>query len=37
VDKFLAAAGQKITEVKELDISKGNLSDYAGVVTFLYK
>lgn len=37
VDEFLSAAGQNISEVKELDISKERLPDYAGVVTFNYK
>ncbi|UOK59076.1 MBL fold metallo-hydrolase [Metabacillus hrfriensis] len=37
VDKFLQLSGQRTTEVKTLDISKENLSEYAGVVTMLYE
>ncbi|NRD78957.1 MBL fold metallo-hydrolase [Bacillus sp. BRMEA1] len=37
VDKFLQISGQRIIEVKTLDISKENLADYAGVVTMLYE
>jgi L-ascorbate metabolism protein UlaG (beta-lactamase superfamily) len=35
-DKFVEAAGQRAVTVKELDVSRENLADYAGVVTFRY-
>ncbi|MDB5055637.1 MAG: fold metallo-hydrolase [Bacilli bacterium] len=36
VDKFLKAAGQGTTEVNTLEVTKENLSSYAGVVTMQY-
>ncbi|OPH57796.1 MBL fold metallo-hydrolase [Paenibacillus ferrarius] len=36
-DKFINAVGQKSTEVNTLEVSKENLSRYAGVVTMSYK
>ncbi|KKI91899.1 beta-lactamase [Bacillus sp. SA1-12] len=37
VDTFLQISGQRITEVITLEISKENVSDYAGVVTMQYE
>jgi L-ascorbate metabolism protein UlaG (beta-lactamase superfamily) len=36
VEKFTTAAGVKTQEVRELDVTKDTLSDYAAVLTFLY-
>ncbi|OKP99545.1 MBL fold metallo-hydrolase [Paenibacillus sp. P46E] len=37
VDKFLEAAGARTTDVKTLNVSKGSLAQYAGVVTMQYE
>ncbi|GLX66414.1 MBL fold metallo-hydrolase [Paenibacillus glycanilyticus] len=36
VDSFITAANQPAKEVKELEVTKERLSDYAGIVTFRY-
>lgn len=36
VENFISAAGKPSQEVKELDVKKESLKDYAGILTFLY-
>lgn len=37
VDKFLEVAGTRTTDVKILNVSKENLTQYAGIITMQYK
>jgi L-ascorbate metabolism protein UlaG (beta-lactamase superfamily) len=37
VDKFIEAAGQRTTDVKILDVTVENLSQYSGIVTMQYE
>lgn len=36
-DKFIKAVGQRTTEVNTLEVTKGNVSQFAGVVTMQYE